>query len=120
MAAGGRRARTDEPPDAAEPVGEEDEREDEARHEDHVRRRELRHLTHELADAQRLEHIDYYRASGLISEDAYNALCEPLVQHGVRANRETLEAATLYSFEQGLTPRQVKLEEVFAHNTLDQ
>ena len=74
----------------------------------------------ELADGQRLEHIDYYRASGLIPEDAYNALCEPLVQHGVRANRETLEAATLYSFEQGLTPRQIKLEEVFAHNTLDQ
>ena len=73
----------------------------------------------EMASQQRLEHIDYYRASGLISMDAYNALCEPLVQHGIKANRETLEAATLYSFEQGLTPRQVGLNEVFAENTLD-
>lgn len=73
----------------------------------------------EMANQQRLEHIDYYRASGLISMDTYNALCEPLVQHGVKANRETLEAATLYSFEQGLTPRQVGLDEVFAENTLD-
>ncbi|NKB22513.1 MAG: hypothetical protein GKS01_18665 [Alphaproteobacteria bacterium] len=73
----------------------------------------------EVANQQRLEHIDYYRASGLISADAYKALSEPLVEHGVKANRETLEAATLYSYEQGLTPRQVALDEVFARNTLD-
>ena len=73
----------------------------------------------ELANQQRLEHIDYYRASGLISQEAYDALCEPLLQHGIKANRETLEAATLYSYEQGLTPRQVALDEVFAKNTMD-
>lgn len=73
----------------------------------------------ELANQQRLEHIDYYRASGLISQEAYAALCEPLLQHGIKANRETLEAATLYSYEQGLTPRQVALDEVFAKNTMD-
>jgi 4,5-dihydroxyphthalate decarboxylase len=74
----------------------------------------------ELANQQRLEHIEYYRVSGLISREAYDAMCEPLVQHGVRANRETLEAATQYSFEQGLTPRLVGLEEVFARSTMDQ
>ena len=30
-----------------------------------------------------------------------------------RPTGETLEAATLYSYEQGLTPRQVALDEVF-------
>ncbi|MBK17646.1 MAG: hypothetical protein CMM52_02225 [Rhodospirillaceae bacterium] len=74
----------------------------------------------DLANQQRLEHVDYYRASGLISQDAYDALCEPLVQHGITANRETLEAAILYSFEQGLISRQVGLDEVFAKNTMDQ
>tara|TARA_Y100001936_G_C16093261_1_gene688718 strand:- start:1917 stop:2909 length:993 start_codon:yes stop_codon:yes gene_type:complete len=74
----------------------------------------------DLANQQRLEHVDYYRASGLISQDAYDALCEPLVQHGITANRETLEAVILYSFEQGLISRQVGLDEVFAKNTMDQ
>jgi hypothetical protein len=31
-----------------------------------------------------------------------------------------LETAAQYSFEQGLTPRLVKLEEVFAANALDE
>ena len=74
----------------------------------------------EIANQQRLEHINYYHVAGLISQDAYDALCEPLVQHGIAANRETLEAATQYSFEQGLTPRRVALEEVFAKSTMDQ
>ena len=42
------------------------------------------------------------------------------MRHGVVANRETLEAAAQYSVEQGLTPRLVALEEVFAKSTLDQ
>lgn len=74
----------------------------------------------EIANRQRLEHVEYYRVSGLISKDAYDALREPLVQHGVAANRETLEAAALYSYEQGLTPRLVALDEVFAKSTMDQ
>ncbi len=74
----------------------------------------------EMANRQRLEHVDYYHKSGLISQDAYDALCEPLVRHGIAANRETLEAATQFSYEQGLTPRRVPLEEVFARSTLDQ
>jgi len=74
----------------------------------------------ELADRQRMEHVEYYRASGLLTADAHAALREPLVRHGVVANRVTLETAARYSVEQGLTPRLVALEEVFAQSTLDQ
>lgn len=73
-----------------------------------------------LADRQRLEHVEYHRAAGLIPKDAYQALTEPLVRHGIAANRKTLETAAQYSFEQGLTPRLMTLEEVFARSTLDQ
>jgi hypothetical protein len=44
----------------------------------------------------------------------------PLVRHGVRANRKTLETAARYSCEQGLTPRQLQLEEVFARSAMEQ
>ena len=39
--------------------------------------------------------------------------------YGVEANRATLEAVTRYSFEQGLTPRRVEIEELFAPATLE-
>ncbi len=74
----------------------------------------------ELADEQRLEHVEYYRASGLLSGEAYDALREPLVRHGIAANRLTLETVAQYSLEQGLTPRLMALDEVFARSTLDQ
>ena len=43
-----------------------------------------------------------------------------MVRHGIRANRVTLDTAARYSHEQGLTPRVVGLEEVFAASTLEQ
>jgi 4,5-dihydroxyphthalate decarboxylase len=39
--------------------------------------------------------------------------------YGVESNRTTLEAAALYSYEQGLGERQVAIEEMFAPETLD-
>ena len=39
--------------------------------------------------------------------------------YGVRANRPLLEAIAGFSHEQGLTPRRLALEEVFAKQTLD-
>ena len=39
--------------------------------------------------------------------------------YGVKRNRATLEAATLYSHEQGLTSRRFKIEELFADETLE-
>ena len=74
----------------------------------------------DIANAQRLEHIEHYRAAGLISGEAYEALNEPLVEHGIRANRLTLETVARYSHEQELTPRLVSLDEVFATSTADE
>jgi 4,5-dihydroxyphthalate decarboxylase len=74
----------------------------------------------DIANRERLEHAEYHLAAGLIPREAAEGLRAPLVQHGVRANRRTLETAALYSHEQGLTPRIVKLEEVFAKSALEQ
>jgi 4,5-dihydroxyphthalate decarboxylase len=40
--------------------------------------------------------------------------------YGIEANRKTLEAATQYSYEQGLTSRKLALEELFVPTTLDE
>jgi 4,5-dihydroxyphthalate decarboxylase len=74
----------------------------------------------EIAERERLEHAEYHLASGLLPAGARDALRTPLVRHGVRANRLVLETAAQYSQEQGLTPRRMKLDEVFAASTLDQ
>jgi len=74
----------------------------------------------EVANQQRMEHVDYFVTTGRISSQAGNALREPVVRHGIQANRHILDAAATYSLEQGLTPRLVKLDELFAASTLDQ
>jgi len=74
----------------------------------------------EIAERQRLEHAAYHIATGLVAAEAERGLRTPLVRHGVKANRKVLETAAQYSFEQGLTPRRVSLEEVFAPSTLEQ
>ncbi|MGH8649837.1 MAG: hypothetical protein ACREUP_11105, partial [Burkholderiales bacterium] len=74
----------------------------------------------EIADRERLEHVEYHVAAGLLPPGATDALRAPLVRHGIRANRKTLETAARYSQEQGLTPRLVKLEEVFAPSAMEQ
>ena len=38
---------------------------------------------------------------------------------GIKANRAMLDTITGYSHEQGLTPRKMKVEELFAEETLD-
>ena len=58
--------------------------------------------------------------AGAIPPTPSKALREPVLRHGVKANRHILEAAAQYSVEQGLTPRLMKLEEVFARSTMDQ
>jgi 4,5-dihydroxyphthalate decarboxylase len=69
----------------------------------------------DIAEAERLEQVEYHLATGLLSGDARTQI----VRHGVAANRKTIETIAQYSLEQGLTPRPVKLEELFAANTLD-
>ena len=74
----------------------------------------------EMTNQRRIEHVDYYGTAGLISPDCAKALREPIIRHGIKANRHILEAAADYSVEQGLTPRRMKLEEIFAPSTMDQ
>ena len=74
----------------------------------------------DIANQQRLEHASYHLAAGLIPREAKEALAKSIVTHGIKANRHVLETAAQYSFEQGLTPRLVKLEEVFAPSAMEQ
>jgi len=73
----------------------------------------------ELAEAQRMTHVEYHLAAGLLPVEAHEALRAPLVRHGIKANRPVLETAARYSLEQGLTPRLISLDEVFARSTMD-
>ena len=70
-------------------------------------------------EQQRMAMVVNHLETGLLPPEAEAALRTPLVQQGVIANREELEAITLYSYEQGLTPRKLELSEVFSPNTLD-
>jgi 4,5-dihydroxyphthalate decarboxylase len=74
----------------------------------------------EMADRERIEHVEYHRAAGLLTAEASEALRAPLVRHGIAANRKVLETAAHYSHEQGLTPRALALEEVFAASSMEQ
>jgi 4,5-dihydroxyphthalate decarboxylase len=74
----------------------------------------------DIANRERLEQVEYHVAAGLLTREAAAALRTPLVRHGIRANRETLQTAARYSHEQGLTQRLVGLEEVFARSAMEQ
>src|SRR5262245_32302934 len=74
----------------------------------------------EIADRERVEHAEYHRVAGLLTREASAALRTPLVRHGIAANRSVLETAAGYSHEQGLTPRVLALEEVFAASAMEQ
>ncbi len=52
-------------------------------------------------------------------EYARQALGEDIYSYGIQPNLPTLEAATLYSYEQGLTERRLEVNELFAPETLD-
>jgi 4,5-dihydroxyphthalate decarboxylase len=77
-------------------------------------------LANQVADRERVEHVEYYRAAGLLTAEGSDALKAPLVRHGIKANRQVLETAARYSHEQGLTPRLLGLEEVFAASSMEQ
>ena len=74
----------------------------------------------DLAEKQRIEHAEYHLESGLLPADARNALRTPLITHGIGANRVVLETIAQYSLEQGLTPRLMKLDELFAASMMAQ
>jgi 4,5-dihydroxyphthalate decarboxylase len=65
------------------------------------------------------ELADVYVRLGLLPFEARKALSIDPYPYGVVANRSVLETITQYSHEQGLTPRQLTLEEIFAPSTLE-
>jgi 4,5-dihydroxyphthalate decarboxylase len=72
----------------------------------------------DIAERERREHVNYHLETGLVPSQYREALGTRLIIHGLRANRETLEVAAGYSHQQGLTPRVVKLEELFAPSAM--
>jgi 4,5-dihydroxyphthalate decarboxylase len=73
----------------------------------------------DIVDAERREHAAYHFETGLVPPDYRKALAVRLVNFGLKANRTTLELAAKYSNQQGLTPRIMKMEELFAPNALE-
>lgn len=56
---------------------------------------------------------------GLVDREVRNAVAKTPMPYGIRAARHVLETITQYVHEQGLAPRRVSLDEMFAPNTLD-
>jgi 4,5-dihydroxyphthalate decarboxylase len=73
-----------------------------------------------MAEKARMEAVEYHLETGVLPREARKALATPIVRHGIKANRKVLEIAAQWSYEQGLTPRLIKLEELFAPQTLEE
>ncbi|MEA2639053.1 MAG: 4,5-dihydroxyphthalate decarboxylase [Chloroflexota bacterium] len=73
----------------------------------------------EIADARAREGMDPYLETGLIPREVRQTIARDPMPYGVRANRDILTAITQFSNEQGLTPRVLGLEEIFAPQTMD-
>jgi 4,5-dihydroxyphthalate decarboxylase len=74
----------------------------------------------EIAEKARMEAVGYHLETGLLPPEARKALATPLIRHGIAANRKVLETTAQYSFEQGLTPRLVGIDELFAPSVIEQ
>jgi 4,5-dihydroxyphthalate decarboxylase len=71
-----------------------------------------------IAERERQEQMHYHFETGLVPVEYRATVARPLITHGLRANREVLELAARYSNQQGLTPRVMTMEELFAPNAL--
>ncbi len=72
-----------------------------------------------IADRERVAHAEYYFETGVLPSDAKKAYAAPVLHHGIAPNRKTLETIAQMSNEQGLTPRVMRLDELFAPVTLE-
>jgi 4,5-dihydroxyphthalate decarboxylase len=71
-----------------------------------------------IADRERMEHVANHFDAGLLPGHDRGALETPLFEHGIKANRKTIEAIATYACEQGLTSRVFAIDEIFAETTL--
>jgi 4,5-dihydroxyphthalate decarboxylase len=69
----------------------------------------------EIANTQRVAHVEYHLATGLMSGDAKTSL----LHHGVKANRKVIETIAQYSLEQDLTKRLIEIDELYAPSVLE-
>jgi 4,5-dihydroxyphthalate decarboxylase len=77
------------------------------------------HEANDIAEKERREHVAYHLETGLVPPDYRKALSTRVITHGLKANRSTLETAARYSHQQGLTPRVMAMEDLFAPNALE-
>jgi 4,5-dihydroxyphthalate decarboxylase len=76
-------------------------------------------LAKERVAARMRDMVSTHVELGLLGPDARKALSVDPYPYGVKSNQKVLETVADYSFEQGLTPRRMQLDEVFAPSTLD-
>ena len=74
----------------------------------------------DLAEKARMAAVEYHLETGVVPAEMRKALAMPLIHHGIKANRKVLETAAQFSHEQGLTPRLMKLDELFAPSVMEQ
>jgi 4,5-dihydroxyphthalate decarboxylase len=76
-------------------------------------------LAKEKVNARMRELASTHFELGLLDSDARKALSVDAYPYGVKSNLKVLETVAEYSYEQGLTPRRMQMDEVFASSTLD-
>jgi 4,5-dihydroxyphthalate decarboxylase len=76
-------------------------------------------LAKEQVAARMRELVSTHLELGLLGPEARQALQVDPYPYGVRSNQKVLETVARYSFEQGLTPRVMRMDEIFAPSTLD-
>ena len=72
-----------------------------------------------IAAALTVPLAETYFETGLVPADYRKGLATRLITHGLKANRVVLETAAKFSNQQGLTPRVMPMEELFAPNALE-
>jgi 4,5-dihydroxyphthalate decarboxylase len=76
-------------------------------------------LAKEKAAARMRELTSTHIELGLLGPEARTAFNVDPYPYGVKSNKKVLETVAEYSHEQGLTPRVMQMEEIFAASTLD-
>ncbi len=76
-------------------------------------------LAKERTASRMREMVSTHVELGLLGPNARKALAVDPYPYGVKSNKKVLETVADYSFEQGLTPRRMQLDEIFAPSTLD-